>query len=100
MMADAGYTLYASHVVGHPREKGYKHVKQKKFRSSLPFHDIKEYCLALYKVHDTMEYPTNFVGYHGFWTDVLAVSPNASLPRDPVSNFGKTVKKNLDNAKH
>lgn len=100
MMADAGYTLYASHVVGHPREKGYKHVKQKKFRSSLPFHDIKEYCLALYKVHDTMEYPTNFVGDHGYWTDVLAVSPNASLPRDPVSNFGKTVKKNLDNAKH
>jgi hypothetical protein len=46
-----------------------------------------------------MEYPTNFV-YHGYWTDVLAVSPNASLPRDPVSNFGKTVKKNLDNAKH
>jgi hypothetical protein len=32
----------------------------------------------------------------GFWTDVLAVAPNAKLPRDPVSNFGRTIKKNME----
>lgn len=95
MMADAGYTLYASHVVGHPHAGGYKHVKTKQFRKNLPFHDIKLYCLELYKVHDTLGSGTSAYGY---WADVLAVSPNASLPRDPASDFGKAVKKNMDNA--
>jgi FkbM family methyltransferase len=93
LMADAGYTLYATHIVGHPREAGYMEVKRKEFRKGLPFSDIKLHCLELYKLEVKFQLKKEAMG---FWTDVLAVAPNAKLPRDPVSNFGRTIKKNME----
>lgn len=96
LIADAGYTLYATHIVGHPHSKGYMHVKTKRFRTRLPFHDIKLHCLEMYKVERDVDDKKEVAGY---WTDVLAVSPDASLPRDPISKFGITVKKHMDEIK-
>jgi len=89
MLHDAGYTLYAAPIMSHHKAPGYEFIKVLTNRKNRPFEDLKEDCLGMYKLEQQFPDKTYHMGY---WTDVIAVSPRAQLPRDPKSVFGRIMK--------
>ena len=95
MIHDAGYILYSAPIMAHPRASGYWFIKRLPNRRDRPFHNLKEDCLGMYKLEEKF----SDKDYHmGYWTDIIAVSPDAKLPRNPVSFFGEIVMKSMENA--
>ena len=90
-LASAGYQLYALGDVVHPHSYSHgqtkqkdlsqfpaesRHDKLKNYRSKKPLDDLNDFCLWYYqldKIFPQEDYKM------GFWTDVLAVAPNAQL---------------------
>ena len=84
-LIQAGYTLYAMPVVAHPRApKGYQVAVQDR-----PLHDIKANCqwyIDLERQFPSEEYKM------GYWSDVLAVAPNApSFKGHALTKLGKAL---------
>ena len=89
---NAGYVLFASPVEAHPGltdPEGQKYTRDDKMNRR--FDDLREDCLAFYALEE--KFPNNQKGYMGYWTDVIAVSPDAPLPKTPVTNLGKGIQK-------
>jgi len=92
MLHDAGYTLYAAPIMSHHKAPGYQFIKVLTNRKSRPFEDLKQDCLGMYNLEEQFPDETYHMGY---WTDVIAVSPHAQLPRDPKSIFGRIIKESI-----
>lgn len=89
---NAGYVLFASPIEAHPGltdPEGQIYVADNK--RNRRFDDIREDCLALYALEE--KFPNNQKGSIGYWTDVIAVSPDAPLPKTPLTNLGKGIQK-------
>ena len=91
MLADAGYTLYATPIMSHPKapRDSYKYMKNWE-SNKRPLHDIGKDCWWIYNIEE--ENPSNDY-FMGYWTNIVAVAPNAPLPNEAVTFFGKAMKK-------
>lgn len=87
-LAQAGYTLYQLGVAWHPKEPF--QTTNASTRSMLllqrPFDNIVNNCNWFYELEEKV--PIQIMGY---WTDVLAVSPQSRLPEDPSTQVGKIL---------
>jgi hypothetical protein len=84
-LVQAGYTLYALPVLAHPKAPtGHKTVIQ-----SRPLHDFKANCQWYFDLEQ--QFPSQEYKM-GYWSDVLAVAPNApSLKQQPGAKLGKLL---------
>ena len=95
MLASNGYTLFAMANVSHPSSsvpKEAKHWLNDSRINNIPYHDLKAHCMFYYDVE--RRFPSEEYSM-GYWTDILAVSPTARLPKVPVSELGQLVKPHL-----
>ncbi|CAB9527170.1 expressed unknown protein [Seminavis robusta] len=81
---EAGYTLYA--LPGTAHIKAPKEGKRAIVREKAPMHNFRENCLYYYQVEDRFPSPDYKMGY---WSDMLAVAPGASLLQNPVTEVGR-----------
>lgn len=91
LLASNGYNLFALRNIGHPSDsnpKEAKHYINDFSHNNIPYHDVRAFCHWLYNVEEL--FPSK--DYHmGYWTDILAVSPNARLAKVPVSEVGHLI---------
>eukprot|EP00553_Chaetoceros_curvisetus_P010903 CAMPEP_0204639662 /NCGR_PEP_ID=MMETSP0717-20131115/43872_1 /ASSEMBLY_ACC=CAM_ASM_000666 /TAXON_ID=230516 /ORGANISM="Chaetoceros curvisetus" /LENGTH=108 /DNA_ID=CAMNT_0051659829 /DNA_START=26 /DNA_END=352 /DNA_ORIENTATION=- len=103
LMYDAGYTLYTMSVTNHPKAPiniaKWAVTRHNHGKPEIPIHDLMAHCMWFYDLERDPKYATN---HHvtaeykmGYWTDVLAVAPNARLGKVPVSENGKIIAKHL-----
>ena len=81
--------------VSHPSSsvpKEAKHWLNDSRINNIPYHDLKAHCMFYYDVE--RRFPSEEYSM-GYWTDILAVSPTARLPKVPVSELGQLVKPHL-----
>lgn len=86
---NAGYSLFAAPIEAHPKSdpNGRKQTAANKLDRR--FGDLKEDCLELQKLEQ--KYPSQTNWSMGYWTDVFAVAPDAPLPSNPTTRFGKAI---------
>ena len=92
LLHDAGYVLFATPLEAHPRltdANGLQHIKLRKMNRR--FDDLREDCLGIYDLEE--KFPFTESNTYGYWTDVIAVSPDAPLPKTLMTNFGKGIQK-------
>ncbi len=104
LMYDAGYTLYTMSVTSHPKAP-WNNAKWVVIRHNqlgkieIPIHDLMAHCMWFYDLERDPKYADHHLSaeYYkmGYWTDVLAVAPNARLGKVPVSENGKIIAKRL-----
>ena len=95
LLQAGGYSLYAMPNVSHPSEdvpKEAKHWLNDSRINNIPYHDVEAHCKWFYEVE--RKFPSSKYKY-GYWTDILAVAPDARLPKKPVSELGGFLQKNL-----
>jgi len=95
MLASNGYKLFAMPNVAHPSSevpKEAKHYLNDGRINKIPYHDLKLHCMFYYEVERMFPSEKYKMGY---WTDILAVSPKARLPKVPVSELGNLLKPHL-----
>lgn len=86
MLTDYGYTLYTMPTVAHPMAGG----RWKGGAPPLPLDDLEANC----RWYFDLEIANPLEGYKmGYWSDILAVAPGASLPDGAVTNVGKVVQR-------
>ena len=94
LLHDAGYALFATPLEAHPRltdPNGLEHIKLRKMNRR--FDDLREDCLGIYDLEE--KFPFTEKKTYGYWTDIVAVSPDAPLPKTPVTHFGKGIQNYL-----
>jgi hypothetical protein len=88
-LSDSGYILFAMPITHHPNApKAGKEYVRPKYGYRVNFDDFKEHCEFFYKVEE--KYPSEDYKM-GYWTDILAVSPEARLPEEPKTELGRLV---------
>ena len=93
MLSQAGYTLHATPVIAHPKisKEAFQYTKNWK-KNKRQFDDVEKDCAWMYNIEK--EVPLS--GYKmGYWTDVVAVSPEAPLSKTRTTIFSKLVGKSL-----
>ena len=106
LLHDAGYTLYTMQVTSHPRAPMngarlaiIEHNREGEIQT--PTDDLMEHCTWFYDLERDPKYTRRDDGDEGeeyrmgYWTDVLAVSPEATLGERPVSASGITIARHL-----
>jgi FkbM family methyltransferase len=84
-----GYTLYALRVAAHP--KAPKEWKREAEKVDLPLNDIRANCQWYYDLEDRLE-SLNTDNYRmGYWSDILAVAPNAP-PLQGLTEVARALK--------
>eukprot|EP00586_Coscinodiscus_wailesii_P017364 CAMPEP_0172492868 /NCGR_PEP_ID=MMETSP1066-20121228/24126_1 /TAXON_ID=671091 /ORGANISM="Coscinodiscus wailesii, Strain CCMP2513" /LENGTH=296 /DNA_ID=CAMNT_0013262715 /DNA_START=120 /DNA_END=1010 /DNA_ORIENTATION=- len=89
-LISAGYQLYAMHVTSHPSgpRDGRRASQGKGFRER-PLHNLKDNCDWYYDVEENFPSEDYFMGY---WSDFLAVSPDAAdVIQNPLTATGKAL---------
>ena len=86
---NSGYSLFAAPIEAHPKSdpKGREQTAANKLDRR--FDDLKEDCLDLHRLEH--KYPSQTNWTMGYWTDVFAVAPEAPLPSNPTTRFGKAM---------
>ena len=86
---NSGYSLFAAPIEAHPKSdpKGREQTAANKLDRR--FDDLKEDCLWLHRLEQ--KYPSQTNWSMGYWTDVFAVAPDATLPSNPTTRFGKAM---------
>ncbi len=102
LMYDAGYTLYTIQVSSHPRAPMngarlaiIKHNREGEIQT--PLHNAMEHCRWFYDLERNPKYHDDDDDEYkmGYWTDILAVAPSATLGEAPVSASGKIIAEHL-----
>ncbi|CAB9520082.1 expressed unknown protein [Seminavis robusta] len=83
---EAGYTLYALPNTAHPRAP--KEALEAIVAEQAPMNNFQENCLYYYQVEDRFSTGDYKMGY---WSDMLAVAPGASLLQNPVTEVGQIL---------
>lgn len=86
-MIDAGYTLYAMVALGHPAAPVSIQLLGK-IDHQRPSTTLLENCRWYYDLEK--QYPSDDYKY-GYWSDIVAVAPNARLPDTPSTTVGKIL---------
>ena len=85
----AGYSLFAAPIEAHPKSDPNGREQTAANKLDLRFDDLKEDCLGLHRLEQ--KYPSQTNWTMGYWTDVFAVAPDAPLPSNPTTRFGKAI---------
>mmetsp|Transcript_16888 Transcript_16888/g.31986 ORF Transcript_16888/g.31986 Transcript_16888/m.31986 type:complete len:390 (-) Transcript_16888:133-1302(-) len=92
LLAKNGFQLFAMSNEGHASSlnpsQAKRFIHDSTIKNKIPYHDLREFCMWFYKVEEMFPSPDYKMGY---WTDVLAVSPNARLAKMPVSDLGRLL---------
>lgn len=91
----AGYLLYAMPNVSHP--SSLNPLEAKKFSNderinNIPYDDVVAHCMWYYSIEQKFPSQEYKMGY---WTDILAVSRNARLPKTPITELGQILRKRI-----
>jgi len=94
-LIENGYELYATQLVSHPRApEAARDVLRKTNRGEanrIIFSDLMEHCKFFYKIEEIAPSDDYKMGY---WTDFLAVSPEARFPQNPKTPMRSLMRKN------
>ena len=84
-LVDKGYTLHALGVEAHPKApKGWRRVIKER-----PLLNFEENCRWYFQVEE--QFPSDEYKM-GYWSDVLAVAPNAPLSDAPATKVGRALR--------
>jgi Methyltransferase FkbM domain len=82
----AGYTLYALPNTAHPQAP--KEARSALKHEHAPFNDARDNCEYYYQLEQRFPSDEYKMGY---WSDILAVAPKASLVQSPVTLVGEVL---------
>ena len=97
LLAKNGYKLFANPNVSHPGKEnpiGAKRYINDHRITGIPFHDLKAHCMWYYEIEKKFPSDSYKMGY---WTDILAVSPQAKLRKNPITELGQILQPHLHN---
>ncbi len=89
LLHNAGYELYASWNISHPKapQDARSYINDGRI-NNIPFNDMMAHCKWYYDVEK--KYPSDEYQM-GYWTDVLAVSPNSRLAKARTTQLSQKV---------
>lgn len=82
----AGYTLYALPNTSHPRAPW--KAKQALKNELPPMNNVRDNCEWYYQLEE--RFPSDYK--MGYWSDILAVSPYATMVANPQTSTGRALK--------
>ena len=92
LLADNGYSLYTGLTVSHysaPEDaQDYLASIRNLNAYGIDYSDLVAHCKFFYEIEKL--FPSSFYK-RGYWTDILAVSPNARLAEEPASKLGELL---------
>ena len=92
-LIDNGYTLYALPISGYfGAPKSANSYIKPDHGGIVNYNDLNEYCKFFYEIEEKNPSEDYKMGY---FSEVLAVSPNARLPYDPITELGQMVQENM-----
>ena len=90
-LLEAGYTLHATNGESHPAGNNKEIRGLLKSKTERPFNNLRQNCMWFYELEE--RFPID--GYKmGYWSDILAVAPNADLPK-PTTKVGHILKNDI-----
>ena len=93
LLAENGYTLYPKTNISHPKApEDARMILNDPEKNWIRYDDIVEHCKFFFDVE--RKFPSDEYKM-GYWTDILAVAPNARLPKVPLTDLGVLLQNNL-----
>ena len=90
-LIDLGYTLHGTNGEAHPMGDTSEIRHLLKSKTERPFGDLRKNCMWFYDLEE--RFPID--GYKmGYWSDILAVAPNANIPK-PTTKVGHILRNNV-----
>merc|ERR1719223_586695 len=90
-LLNAGYTLHGTNGESHPVGRNKQIGNLLKSKTERPFNNLRQNCMWFYELEE--RFPID--GYKmGYWSDILAVAPNADLPK-PTTKVGHILKNDI-----
>ena len=90
-LIDFGYTLHGTNGESHPKGNTKEIRSLLNSKTDRPFDDLRKNCMWFYDLQE--RFPID--GYKmGYWSDILAIAPNANIPK-PTTKVGQILRNSV-----